>query len=207
MFNLYRQINRQKNHYSEDKLRRATTSLTENLNNMTHEDYWGDNCFYCDTCGQRFRSPLYDVSKEYERTIFYEEPLLPEIEIIGAETVAYFCSPSCRDKKRDHLLIQEKIRATYPGIGPVEPCSRCGAPVDKTNYHLTYIEMDTTQDWDRALFGVEVIKDPVNLAVVCQKCEPMPRQIKAAIEQDEPDFEPTQPAPNRGSPKKTKAEG
>ncbi len=174
---------------------------------MTQEDEWKDECFYCDTCNKRFRSPLYDVSKEFERTIFFEDPLLPEVEIIGAETIAGFCSPTCRDKKRDYLLQQEKIRATYPGIGPVEPCSRCGAPVDMTNFHLTYIEMDTTQDWNRTLFGVEVINDPVTLAVVCQKCEPTPRQIKAAIEQDEPDLEPTQPIPNGYTSKKTIAEG
>ena len=163
---------------------------------MSQEEDWKDECFYCDTCNKRFRSPLYDVSKEFERTIFFQEPLLPEVEIIGAETIAGFCSPGCRDKKRNHLLKREKIRATYPGIGPVESCSRCGAPVDMTNFHLTYIELDTTQDWDSSLFGVEMINDPVTLAVVCQKCEPIPSQIKAAIDQDEPDFEPTQPVPN-----------
>lgn len=174
---------------------------------MSQEEDWKDECFYCDTCNKRFRSPLYDVSKEFERTIFFEEPLMPEIDVIGAETIAYFCSPSCRDMKRDHLLTQEKIRATYPGIGPVEPCSRCGAPVDMTKYHLTYVEMDTTHDWDRALFGAKIISDPVTLAVVCQKCEPTPRQIKAAIEQDESDFEPTQPVQIGATRKKTNAEG
>ena len=76
-----------------------------------------------------------------------------------------------------------------------------------TNFHLTYIEMDTTHAWESTLFGVEVINDPVTLAVVCQKCEPPSRQIKAAIEQDEPDFEPTQSVPKGYTSKKSTAEG
>lgn len=175
---------------------------------ISEYDEHDDDCFYCDACNKRFRSPLYDVTKDFERTIFFDEPLIPEIDIMGAESIAYFCSPSCRDKKRDQLLTQEDIRATYPEIGPIESCSRCGAPVDMTEFHLAFVEMDTTHDWDRPLLGAKVINDPVTLAVICQKCEPIPRQIKAAIEQDMPDYEPTtQPVADGSSPNKTIAAG
>lgn len=156
---------------------------------MGQEADWGDDCFYCMACNKRFRSPLYDVTKEFERTIFFEEPRIPEIDIVGAEVVAGYCSPSCRDQSLAQFLELEQIRATFPDIGPIEACSRCNSPIDMTQYHLTYVETDTKQDWDRSFFGVEVIGEPLTLAVVCQKCAPMTKATKDAIVTDETDIE------------------
>lgn len=151
---------------------------------MTREEDWGEDCFYCNTCGKRFRSPLYDVGKEFAQTFFYKEPRPPEIEVMGAETIANYCSPACRGRSRDQLLLQDKVRATFPGIGPVETCSRCGGLVDMTKFHLTYVQTDTTQDWGRPMFGVGVLRTET-LAVICQECEPIPRRIAAAISWDQ----------------------
>lgn len=32
-----------------------------------------DNCFFCDTCGAEFASPVYAISKQYEQVAFFEE--------------------------------------------------------------------------------------------------------------------------------------
>lgn len=149
---------------------------------MTTEDEWGDECFFCDACGKRFRTPLYDISREFEQTFFYQEPRSPEIEVLGAESIANYCSASCREQKRDELLHQERVRATFPGIGPVESCSRCGGAVDMTKLHLTYVQMNTTQDWDRLIADV---LDAQTLAVVCQDCHPVPSSIATADSSDE----------------------
>lgn len=151
---------------------------------MTKKDDWGEECFYCDACGTRFRSPLYDIGNEFDQTLFFVEPRLSEIEVMGAKTIANYCSPRCRDRKRDELLQREKVRMTFPGIGPVEACSRCGMPVDMTKPHLTYLQMDTAHDWDRPNFGVSVLGADT-LAIVCQGCEPIPRHITTALSWDE----------------------
>lgn len=150
---------------------------------MTKEENWGDDCFCCHACGKLFRSPLYDVTREYERTEFYSEPRMPEVEIMGAETIRNYCSAICRDSGRQEFLRQERIRATFPDIGPIESCSRCNGPVDMTEFHLTYIQTLTEQNWERPMFGVEVL-DVKTIAAVCQKCEPIRRKISDAIEWD-----------------------
>ena len=32
---------------------------------------WGDDAYFCETCGKPFRYPLFDIAKEFERTIFH----------------------------------------------------------------------------------------------------------------------------------------
>lgn len=147
---------------------------------MTKDNKWEDDCFICDVCDTSFCSPLYDISKQFARTIFYEEPRPSEIDIIGSKTIVTFCSPGCRDRHRDQLLQQEKIRAAFPGIGPIEICSRCNGPVVMTSFHLAYVEMDTEHDRARKIFGTEVNYVRV-LAVVCQNCEPIPRYIEVSM--------------------------
>lgn len=55
---------------------------------------------------------------------------------------------------------------------------RCG----QTKLHMTYVQMNTTQDWDRLIADV---LDAQTLAVVCQDCQPVPRSIATADSSDE----------------------
>ncbi len=132
---------------------------------------WGDECFYCETCGAAFRARMFDISKDHERTIFFEGDRPPEVEIAESVTIGQFCSQHCRDQARVDILRQENIRATYPGIGPVETCSRCGNPVDMTVFHRTYVEYETEHDWGH--FVAEVHNATV-VAIVCHRCNKPP---------------------------------
>jgi hypothetical protein len=150
---------------------------------MSKDNEWNDECFYCDSCGKAFRSPLYDVTKEFEYTTFYDSPRIPEVEIMGAEVIANYCSITCREKHRNQILKREKIQATFPDIGPTETCSRCNGPVLMTSFHLAFVEMDTEQNWGQPIFGANVINSQV-ISVVCTKCEPIPFKISRAIDWD-----------------------
>lgn len=122
---------------------------------------------------------MFDVTKEYERTIFHENDNLPEVEIIGAVAIGQYCSKACRDHARDDLLLRENVHATYPNIGPIEPCSRCGKPVDMTKFHLTYVESILEQEWAR--MSANVLESAV-LAVLCNACSPPPSRLIAEVE-------------------------
>jgi len=70
------------------------------------------------------------------------------------------------------VLDQANVRATYPDIGPIEVCSRCGGPVVMTDLHLTYVEEEVDFGSNSSTFDVNVLDTQV-LAVVCQKCAPL----------------------------------
>lgn len=140
---------------------------------------WGEKSFYCENCDKPFRSPLFDLTKEFERTIF-NEAQLAEVEIIGAVSVANFCSHECREEIRDVLLQQENIRATYPDIGAIETCARCGGSVLMTEFHLTYVETKTLHDWEEDSFKVNVADVQV-IAVVCRNCQVPPFGGSASV--------------------------
>jgi hypothetical protein len=82
---------------------------------MPKEDSWGDECFYCDECGNAFRTPLFCISKSVEQMHFYEAPRLPEAEVFESESIANFCSSACVGKARNRVLSESAITATYPG--------------------------------------------------------------------------------------------
>ncbi len=50
-----------------------------------------------------------------------------------------------------------------------------------TSFHLTYVEMDTVQNWDQTIFGADVLNSQV-ISVVCKNCEPVPFNIARAID-------------------------
>jgi hypothetical protein len=150
---------------------------------MNLENPWGNECFYCECCGKPFRSPLYDISKEYQYTRFYDSPRIPEIQIMGAEVIANYCSSTCRESHRNEIFKREKIQATYPNIGPTESCSRCHGPVLMTCFHLAFVETVSEQNWDQPMFRASVINTQV-ISVVCNKCEHLPPRIARAVDWD-----------------------
>lgn len=150
---------------------------------MSIDNEWGDDCFYCDSCDKPFRSPSYQVVKEYEYTTFYDSPRTPEVEIMGADVIANYCSIICRKKHRNQILERENIHATFPNIGPIEVCSRCNGPVLMTCFHLAFVEIDTEQNWEQPMFGVKDINSEV-MSVVCRICESIPLKMARVIDMD-----------------------
>ena len=150
-----------------------------NSDERSDSEGWGDEAYFGEACGKPFRYPSLDVVKEFERTTFFDEGKLPEVEIVGSIAIGQYCSAECRQQARGRLLQQENVRATYPDIGPVEACSRCAAPVDMSKFHLAYVESVIDGEWGR--MSVSALESIV-LAVVCNTCSAPPDRLIAEID-------------------------
>ncbi len=146
---------------------------------MNEAGDWGDNFYTCMVCEKQFRNPLFEIARGYERTVFYCGDRMPMVEPIESEGVGTYCSPACLNHDRNRLLERDNVRATYPGIGPIESCSRCGKPVDMTQYHMAWTEEKLHCEWGRFIDVLQPIFVE-SLAVVCQQCVPV---ANAAVEQ------------------------
>lgn len=125
-----------------------------------------DDEYQCFTCKRVFRSPVFDISRGWERTHFDEE--IPSVEIEDSYGLECYCSRACRDARRDLVMRDEGVPIQRPGIGPIESCVRCGGPVDMAEFHLTYVESQEVAVND-------LIMEPIDvqyLAVLCKMCRP-----------------------------------
>lgn len=129
-----------------------------------------DNAFYCMACNKPFHSPLYSITRSSEQMHFYPGERLPEAEVLFAESVGDYCSQACLDLNRARLLNSNNVRATYPGPGPIESCSRCSNPVDMSSPHWTWTEEKADVAWEN---GIEQIQPTAAnlLAVLCKDCD------------------------------------
>ena len=127
----------------------------------------GDNEYECFTCRRVFRTPVFDISREWERTHFNDG--IPSVEIKGSYGLECYCSRACVDARRQLVMASEGVPIRRPGIGPVETCAKCGAPVDMAEFHLTYVESQAVSMGDRTLDTIDVDY----LAVLCRQCRPM----------------------------------
>ena len=94
--------------------------------------------YQCFTCNRRFRGRVFEVVKEWDRTLFEDEP--PSVEIEGSTGLECYCSKRCLDARLALVMAAEGAPICPPGIGPIEMCAKCNGPVDMTRFHLTYLE-------------------------------------------------------------------
>lgn len=128
-----------------------------------------DNTSYCMACNKPFRSPLYSITRSNEKMHFYPGERLPESEVLFAESIGDYCSQACLDLHRDRLLKSHGVRSTYPGPGPIESCSSCGAPVDMLIPHWTWTEEVADVIWGKSIEYIQPTSAEL-LAVRCKKC-------------------------------------
>lgn len=126
-----------------------------------------DDEYECFTCNRRFRSALYSISRELERVDYVEAE--PVVEISASVGLECYCSQACAASRRSLVMAREGVPISNPGLGPIEPCSRCGAPVDMTEFHVTYLE---SYEVHRSAITLDTVS--LNyLAVLCRKCRPL----------------------------------
>jgi hypothetical protein len=94
-------------------------------------------------------------------------------------------SQDCRALHEPQLVAELKLKTTHPGTETVTPCSRCAAPVDRTQPHVSYNYLQGDMiDW-----AITNITDSTELAVVCRDCEepddPATQTAAAVIDQTE----------------------
>jgi len=126
-----------------------------------------DSEFECETCGTMFRTMVYEIMKAFEK-VNYAENDWPEVDVQCSENVANFCTKRCRDASLVVVLARDGVPVRRVGIEPIEPCAKCGGPVDMSDFHLTYTEQDVEF---HGFIGTP--KDVDYLAVLCRNCAPM----------------------------------
>lgn len=129
--------------------------------------------FECDACGVMFRGTLFGIDREYNKVIYGEQST--EVAVRDSETSAGFCSLACRNLARAAALRREGVPERRVGIEPIEPCAKCGGPVDMADWHLTFVESDI--DFSS---GCGQVLDLDYLAVVCKRCDGQERQAVEA---------------------------
>jgi hypothetical protein len=120
--------------------------------------------FECESCGVMFKETLYGIDREQNKVIFCDKGLL-EVDIRSSENIANFCSHSCRERGREAVMRKEQVPERRVGVEPIEPCAKCGGPVDMSDWHLTYVESDTRFTGD-----VGDTLDIDYLVVLCKRC-------------------------------------
>ena len=131
-------------------------------------DQLADDEYECFTCKRKFRSRVFSISKEWDRVDFDDE--LPCVEIRDAYGIECYCSKYCAVARRHLVMLREGVPITWPGTEPIELCSKCRAPVDMTEFHLTYVESQEVHESSIVMRTV----DMDYLAVLCRKCQPLP---------------------------------
>lgn len=97
-----------------------------------------DDEYECFGCNRTFRSYVFSIDKEWERVEYGSD--IPSIEVRQAEGLERYCSPECRTSRRHIVMTKEGVPIRYPGLGPLELCAKCLAPVNMAEFHLTYLE-------------------------------------------------------------------
>lgn len=136
---------------------------------ISNENRWDENCFYCMVCERPFYSPLYSITRTVEQMVFYPGERPPEADVLSSESTGDYCCQTCLNRDRDRLLMNEGVRVTFPGPGPIETCSRCGRPVDMTQPHMTWTEEVAAVTWGQSLETLQPTSAQL-LAVKCLRC-------------------------------------
>lgn len=131
-------------------------------------DQFDEDEYECFTCRRRFHSAVFSISREWNRVHY--DSVVPEVEITGSEGLECYCSEACAASRRSLVMANESVPISYPDIGPVETCSKCRAPVDMAEFHVTYLE---SYDVHRGANALETVRLKY-LAVLCRRCQPWP---------------------------------
>ncbi len=125
-----------------------------------------DDEYECFTCKRRFRVSVFSISREWERVDYRGE--MPSVEIVGSYGLECYCSQACAAARRHLVMVKEGVPIRCPGIGPLELCAKCRAPVEMDEFHLTYVESHEVHvsGFIRRTVDIDY------LAVLCRKCRP-----------------------------------
>lgn len=93
------------------------------------------------------------------------------INVLDCQGLMQLCSKDCARAAVSALMASLGYSRLNPGVSPIEPCSKCGAPTDLTQMHVAY----------NLLVGTEIQKPWLTeyapetgetVAILCQKCDP-----------------------------------
>lgn len=108
------------------------------------DNYYG----ICATCSATLNSRYYSFSRNIERHQYTRPDAISQLHtciVLHSEQLAHYCSPECAEAGTNAELAQRGIPLQITGNGPIEPCSKCGKPINLTVPHATFELMDLTE--------------------------------------------------------------
>ena len=140
------------------------------MNNQRKPTESGDDeANTCESCARSFTNPHFTISRGIEVVEFPVGSPYPIVSPSSVVAILQCCSQACLDSQRQSVLERDRVHATYPGVGPIEACSRCGGPVDMTRPHIAWTEDETIVDDGQPYQTATVIGFEI-LAVLCRRC-------------------------------------
>ncbi|NLZ10936.1 MAG: hypothetical protein GX086_06345 [Alcaligenaceae bacterium] len=126
----------------------------------------------CAVCSTLLGPRYVAFVRRVRRLIYQDQSGQPKVteQILSADLQPAWCSIDCWEDMADPVISALQLTSPFPGSGPVVPCSRCGAPVDKTKAHVAYVVLDLEVKEAPWLTSGHVHWQRV-LAVLCVNCE------------------------------------
>ena len=142
---------------------------------------YSSRCGHCDCLTEHVQR---DFDRRVERLAVGQHDGKPVTSILISrrETLHAFCDKACWAAAEPALVVKFDLLATYPPLGFVSSCSRCGASVDRTQPYVCLSISKMTFPPDGR--PTAVCSSDRHWAVLCNACEQPdgPETASAAID-------------------------
>ena len=116
----------------------------------------------------------------YQSNGIHDGKVMPIVTVMTAQEMFRYDSNDCCDSHEAQVIAELQLAAPYPNSSSLMvPCSRCGATVDRSLRHVSYVYL--LEELDMTNF-VATVLDETELAVLCRDCEEPDGQQDAAAE-------------------------
>jgi hypothetical protein len=132
----------------------------------------GNAIFRCRACQQIVGSHHVTLDRNTQQftTKMHEGKLWNCIVRLTAQELFRYCDQDCRAQHEPQVVAELELKTTYPSNQSPTPCCRCGAPVDRTQPHVSYGYLEANAVQTATGEEDQVVGD-VELAVLCPDCE------------------------------------
>lgn len=126
----------------------------------------------CETCGAPNRARHVALEQWIVRYVYATEGDYQDVklQVLNSEQATCYCSPACANPGAHAFLAARGIHPRAYGSGPIEPCAKCGAPINLAQVHLSYeLTEGTLREAENDLLELHV-SDSKTLAKLCESC-------------------------------------
>ena len=140
----------------------------------------------CRVCQDEIGQPYISLDRRTQKygTRLWLGQTQGTVTVSECQEMFRYDSQDCRAAHEPQIVAELKLKTTHPDNGPVTPCSRCAAPVDRNLPHVSYIYLEGILTGENM-----TVTDSTELAVLCRDCEepdePATHAAAAVIDQQE----------------------
>ncbi|CAG1001664.1 hypothetical protein BURK2_03069 [Burkholderiales bacterium] len=126
----------------------------------------------CETCGASNPAQHVALDQWIVRYVYAPEGSHQNVklQVLNSEQATCYCSLACADPGAEAFLAARGIHPRAYGAGPIEPCAKCGAPINLAEVHLSYeLTEGTLREAENDTLELHV-SDSKTLAKLCENC-------------------------------------